>query len=98
MGRVIGFLFSLVIVLFGLSFALLNAQPVELDYYFGQTGMPLSLVIVLAVIVGAVLGVIASLGVILRQRRALARLRRSLGASHKESTDQRKLPLKDVPA
>lgn len=98
MGRVIGFLFLLVIVLFGLSFALLNAQPVELDYYFGAVTLPLSLVLVIAVIIGAVLGVLAALGVILRQRREVGRLRRAAGHRGKDSNGTRKLPLKDATA
>ncbi|WP_258868183.1 lipopolysaccharide assembly LapA domain-containing protein [Alkalilimnicola ehrlichii] len=76
MGKIIGIILLLVVVLFGLSFALLNAQPVELDYYLGMTTMPLSLALVLALIVGALLGVLASLTMWVRQRRELARLRK----------------------
>jgi lipopolysaccharide assembly protein A len=94
--KIVGFLFLLLIVLLGLSFALLNAQPAVIDYYFGAATLPLSLILVLALILGALLGVMASLGVILRQRRELVRLRRNAGHVRKELNELRKLPMKDA--
>lgn len=41
MARLLGFLLLLVLVLLGLSFAVLNAQPVALNYYFGFRQIPL---------------------------------------------------------
>ncbi len=96
MGKLIGFLFGLVIVLFGLSFALLNAQLVTIDFYFGAQELPLSLVIVLSVILGAVLGVIAALALVLRQRRELARERRARHQIQRELDELRRMPIKDA--
>lgn len=96
MGKLIGFLFGLVIVLFGLSFALLNAELVTINFYFGAQELPLSLVIVLSVILGAVLGVIAALALVLRQRRELARERRARHQIQRELDELRRMPIKDA--
>ena len=65
MKRIITFALLLLVALLGLSFALMNAEPVRLDYYFGTLQAPLSLVVVIALIIGAGLGVLASMGIVL---------------------------------
>jgi len=79
MARIISLFFVLVILSFGLFFGLLNANEVQVNYYLGETALPLSVIIVASLIVGAILGAIASLGLVFRQKRQLGRLRRKLG-------------------
>ena len=95
MRRLLGLAAILLIILFGLSFSLLNATRVDVDYYFGTVGMPLSLALVAALIVGAVLGVLSALGVVLGKQRELYRLRKRVRNSEKELSELRRLPLKD---
>ncbi|MFV8835208.1 lipopolysaccharide assembly LapA domain-containing protein [Aquisalimonas sp.] len=95
MRRLIGFLAILIVILFGLSFALLNASRVDVDYYFGTVGAPLSLALVVAVIIGAVIGVLTTLGMILGKQREVHRLRRRVKDTEKELNELRRLPLKD---
>jgi len=56
MGRLIGFLFLVALVVIGLSFAVLNSQPVSLNYYLGYRDIPLSMIVVLSLATGAVIG------------------------------------------
>ena len=58
MVRIVYSFIFLVLVIFGIVFAVLNAEPVKLNYYFGSEDVPLSLIIVFAMIVGAILGVV----------------------------------------
>ena len=95
MRRLLGFLVILIVVLFGLSFALLNAASVDVDYYFGTVGTPLSLALVVTFILGAVVGVLTALGMVLGKQRELHRLRRRVRDSEKELSELRRLPLKD---
>lgn len=95
MRRLIGFLAILIVILFGLSFALLNANRVDVDYYFGTVGTPLSLALVAALIVGAIIGVLTTLGMILGKQREVHRLRRRVKDTEKELNELRRLPLKD---
>ncbi|HEC17733.1 MAG TPA: LapA family protein [Gammaproteobacteria bacterium] len=96
MKRIITFALLLLVALLGLSFALMNAEPVRLDYYFGTLQAPLSLVVVIALIIGAGLGVLASMGIVLSQKRELARLRKSAKITEQEVANLRALPLKDT--
>jgi putative membrane protein len=96
MRRIIIFAVLLIVALLGLSFALMNAEPVQLNYYFGILQAPLSLVVVFAIAAGAGLGVLASMGLVVTQKRELAKLRKSIKVAEKEVSNLRSLPLKDI--
>ena len=97
MTRVIGLIFILVLLVFGLSFAVLNAEPAQINYYFGIRQMPLSLVLVIAFVVGALFGAVINVGMILRLKRQIFRLRKEVRVSEKEVKNLRALPIKDKP-
>jgi len=84
-----------VIVILGIIFAVLNAEPVQLNFYFGSKQMPLSLALILAILVGALLGVLASIQLILKSKRAVSRMRRSVDMAEKEITNLRAIPIKN---
>lgn len=54
--RIIAYLFLLIILLLGLSFAAINANPVTVNYYLGTASVSLSLLIVYTLGIGIVLG------------------------------------------
>ena len=83
------------LVITGLVFAVLNAEPVQFNYYFNSIDIPLSLSMLVAMIVGAILGVLASAGAILRQKREIHRLRKAVEMAEKEVNNLRSLPLRD---
>lgn len=95
MKRIITFALILLVSLLGLTFALMNAETVQLNYYFGDIHAPLSLVVVIAIIIGAGLGVLASMGIVFGQKRELAKLRKSARLAEQEVSNLRSLPLKD---
>jgi putative membrane protein len=95
MVRLLGFLLLLVLVVLGLSFAVLNAEPVALNYYFGYRDIPLSMIVVLSLVAGALIGVLVSLGMILRLKQQAARLRRKLRTAEKDAEHLRILPAKE---
>ncbi len=75
--RALSWILKLLLFLLLLGFALKNTTPVEVRFFLGQVWQaPLSLVIFLSFVAGAVLGVAAALGLAYRQRRELRRLRR----------------------
>ncbi len=96
MVRIIYLFIFLVLVIFGIVFAVLNAEPVKLNYYFGSKEVALSLILVLAMIVGAILGVIASASMIISNRREVMKLRKSVELAEKEVTNLRAIPLRDT--
>lgn len=96
MKRLAAFLLILLVLVFGLSFAVLNAQAVRFEYYFGGADMPLALLLAVALVIGALLGVLASLGMMLGLRREMGRLRKHAQVTEKELRNLRALPLKDT--
>lgn len=96
MSKLVYTVLVLAIILFGVIFAMLNAQSVQLNYYFGIKQIPLSLAIVLSMLVGAILGVLASIRLILRSRREVSRLRKATEIAEKEIANLRAIPIKNT--
>lgn len=94
MKRLIVLLLALIVVAVGLSFAMLNSEPITLDFYLGALSLPVSLWLVLALAVGVLLGLSSALGILTRQRWQLKRLRREAASSREEVSELRKLPLR----
>ena len=95
MVRILYLFIFLVLVIFGIVFAVLNAEPLNLNYYFGSKEVALSLILVLAMIAGAILGVIASASMIFSNRREVMKLRKSVELAEKEVTNLRAIPIRD---
>lgn len=74
--RIVGF----ILFLLALGFAYKNTDPVTLKYYLGyEWHAPLVMVLFAFFLVGVAVGILASLGLVFRQRRELTRLKRELG-------------------
>ncbi|HFQ13177.1 MAG TPA: LapA family protein [Gammaproteobacteria bacterium] len=93
--RIFYLLLFLLLVVIGIAFAVLNAEAVEFNYYFSSRQVPLSLILVLAMFSGAVLGVLASMGLIIRLKREALQLRRNAELAEKEIANLRAIPIKD---
>lgn len=77
--RYLSSLLKIALFVFLLGFAVKNSELVIVRYYFGyQWQVPLVLVILIFLIIGAALGVTACLGYLYRQRRELQRLRQKM--------------------
>ena len=95
MMRFIYFACALLVIVLGVVFAVLNAETVQLNYYLGSVDLPLSLVLVLAIIVGALLGIFSILSFIIGSRRSATKLKRSVEVAEKEIVNLRNIPIKD---
>jgi len=72
--RIISYIFLLLVLLLGLSFAALNADTVTVNYYLGKSTIPLSLLLVYTLGIGVFLGlftVLIPLFKLKRENRAL---------------------------
>lgn len=88
-------IFSLILLVTGIVFAVHHAEPVTLHYYFGEIEIPLSLTIITAIISGAILGIIASAGIIIKLKRENSHLRKNSELAEKEISNLRTMPIKD---
>ena len=89
--------FFLLVFFLSLYFGVLNSHSVLLRYYHGETEAPLALVMMVAILIGALFGVIASLGMVVKSKRELARMRKTMSLTEKELANLRSLPLKEKP-
>jgi putative membrane protein len=96
MSRVISLILIAILVLLGLAFAVVNAKPVELNYFLASREVPLAMVLVLTLILGALMGIVFSLGLVIRLKRETLRLRRRIQQTEQEVVNLRTMPIKDA--
>jgi putative membrane protein len=59
--RILTYLIFIIILLIGITFAYLNANPVIFNYYLGTKPIPLSLLMTLSFGIGIIFGILISL-------------------------------------
>jgi len=95
MKRILFFIVLLILVVFTISFTLLNTQTVSIKYYFVQWNTDLMKVILFSVCLGAALGFMATIGMVIRLKHELKRKKKEVKLIEKEVANLRALPLKD---
>jgi lipopolysaccharide assembly protein A len=93
--RILTFLFLLMLILFGITFASLNSDPVTVSYYIGQKDLPLSLLLIFAFGIGGLIGMAISGLFILNAKLKIYRLKQKLKVAEKEIENLRAIPLLD---
>lgn len=88
-------IFIIFILLLGLVFHVKNHQLVTLNYYVGEVQLSFSIIIVLAVCVGVLLGILASIPIIIRNKQLNSRLKKEIKHREKEINNYRITPTKD---
>ena len=91
---VIKLLFLMVFMIVGASFAIINDAPVVVDLYFITPEMPLSLLLLLALGSGILLGALAGMFYFMRVKKENADLKRKTRLVNEEVKNLRKLPIK----
>ncbi len=95
MKRIVNLVLILIVTLVTVTFTLLNSQPVKINYYFGSYEIDLLIVIVMALVIGALLGVMAALGKLVSLKQEMLRKDKKIKIAEKELENLRSLPLKD---
>lgn len=95
MKRILAFIILLCFAAMGLGFTVLNAGDVHLNYYFGEAVLPLALIMVGTLAVGALLGLLAAAGMLMGRKHENSRLRRRLRLAEQEIHNLRELPVRD---
>ncbi|MET0003700.1 MAG: LapA family protein [Candidatus Thiodiazotropha sp.] len=93
--RFIKLFIVILIMMLGAVFTVLNADPVEINYYFGHRDFPLSLILTIALGLGVILGVLAGMGRVLGLKREIHSLKRRSQMVSEEVKNLRALPLKE---
>lgn len=95
MRKLLSFLILLLLILVALAFTSLNLGVMPLNFYFAKFTLPIAVAVFLFMLLGALLGVIASSGIWFRMARANRKLRRRLDSCDRELASLRNLPVKD---
>lgn len=93
--RIFTYLIMLIVILVGVSFAVLNAQTVAVNLYFTTSKLPLSLLLAFTMVLGVFLGLLVSLILYIRLKSANYRLKRRLKLAEAEVSNLRAIPLKN---
>ena len=93
--RILSFLFLLIIILIGITFATLNSETVMVNYYIGQQRLPLSLLLVTVFGLGGLLGMLVGFWFVLNTKIKNYRLRQRLKLAEKEIENLRAIPLQN---
>lgn len=92
--RILYFSVFIVVLLLGLLFFVKNNQTVELNYIIGTTELPVSLLLLACLSLGALLGILATVPMLLRIRLQKSRLEKQIKMTEKEVNNLRVLPVK----
>ena len=84
----------IIVLLVGLLFYVKNNQTVELNYIIGTTELPVSLLLLACLSLGALLGILATIPMLLRIRHQKSRLEKQVKMTEKEVNNLRVLPVK----
>jgi len=76
--RIFSYFFALIIILFGISFAFLNSDPVSFNYYIGNREMPLSILLISTLALGTFFGLFVGMLILLRAKRQNYKLRKQI--------------------
>jgi putative membrane protein len=93
--RIISYFFLLVIVIFGMTFATLNSESVTINYYLGQSTLPLSLLLVMVFALGCLIGMLVGFWLVIKAKLTNHRMKQRLSLAEKEIQNLRAIPLQD---
>lgn len=93
--RIVSYFFFLAILIFGVTFAIMNSESVTINYYVGQSTLPLSLLLVLVFALGCLIGMVVGFWLLFKAKINNFRLRQRLSLAEKEIENLRAIPLQD---
>ena len=96
--RILRYILFILLLLLALTFALLNAQAVNINYYLGVSQVPLSILLVFAFGIGCIVGLLVSMSWYLRSKWHNRKMAQRLELAEKELANLRTMPLKDISA
>ena len=80
------------ILLFGLAFHIRNHQLVTLNYYVSEIQLSFSVIILIAISIGVLLGILVSIPIIIRTRQRNSRLEKKIKDTEKKINKFRVMP------
>ncbi len=95
MRRIMTIIIFVIVFAVGAAFSAINTNPVIINYYLGTLTAPLSVVMILSIVAGIILGAVAIFASTLRLRYENRRLNKKLNVSEQEINSLRIIPIRD---
>lgn len=95
MRRIVTIIIFMLVFAVGIAFSAINNDPVTINYYLGTLSLPLSIVMVLSIVLGLILGALALFVGTLQLRYENRRLNKKLEVTEQEINSLRILPITD---
>ena len=93
--RIVMMIIYLLVIIIGISFAVLNSTSVQVDFYITTIKMPVSMFMFLMLGIGIVVGFVFYLPKSLRLKYEIRNLKAQLRLTEKEIKNLRAIPLQD---
>lgn len=94
--RIITYILALIILIFGITFACLNAESVSINFYVTTRSLPLSLLLAITFSFGCLLGLMATFVIYIKQKSQIYSLKQRIKTAETEITNLRTIPLRDT--
>lgn len=88
--KIFTYLCALILLLVGISFSLLNATNVNVNYFLGSASLPISFVIIISIAIGAFLSFIFCCIKIFSQKSTIYYLRKKVSLLEKSAANNTK--------
>ena len=93
--RILMLVIYILLIIFGVSFATLNATSVDINLYFKIISMPISVLMTIMLGIGILIGCIFFIGRYWRLKAECHKIRNQLKLTEKEIKNLRSIPLQD---
>lgn len=94
--RFVFYIFWIIVIIIGVTFASLNAHTVVVDYYAGNSTLSLPLLLLITLVLGAILGILAMIPIMLKNKQATRRLKHKVKQIEQEVNNLRSIPIKEA--
>lgn len=93
--RILLVLVFILLVVLATAFTVLNAGTAQLNLYLYSVEAPISILVFVCLVIGALLGLVAAAGTVLKRGHEIRRLKKKLATCEEEVLNLRNIPIKD---
>ncbi len=94
--RYIFYIFWIVVIIIGVTFAGLNSHAVMVNYYVNESKIHLPILLIITLVFGAILGIIAMIPMLLKNKQTNRKLKHRIKQIEQEVNNLRAIPIKEA--
>jgi len=94
--KFIFYLFWIIVIIVAVTFASLNAGIIQVNYYVNVTNIRLPILLLITLVIGALLGIIAMMPILIKAKNANRRLKQKVKQIELEVNNLRAIPIKET--